>query len=154
HQLISVAMKDALEQGLVRSNPAQKSAAKPPTPTEVKEAHKEMVVWDRHQLNQFLLWARDNVPDLYPAWLLIARTGGGSGEEPGLRRGRVARKRGVQTFRRGIAALKNYDEPSEHGVKVTKCSKVRTTPTDSLLVAALRALRTSLAPPDMSKVHR
>jgi len=154
HQLISVAMKDALEQGLVRSNPAQMSAAKPPTPTEVKEARKEMVVWDRHQLNQFLLWARDNVPDLYPAWLLIARTGVRRGEALGLRWGDVDLKSGVLTFRRSIVSVKNYGEPTERVVKGTKSSKVRTMRIDSVLVAELRALRTSLARLDMSKVHR
>ena len=73
HTIISSALRDAVDAGLLPANPA--SRAHPPTAK--LAASPEMHPWTAAQLAAFLSWARDS-SELAPAWHVLAFTGCGA----------------------------------------------------------------------------
>lgn len=79
HTILSAALNQAVQDGVIVANPAAK--AKPPTTKEA--AAPEFHVWSAEELRAFLHAERQTLQ--YPLWLFIASTGVRRGEALGLR---------------------------------------------------------------------
>jgi len=80
HTIISAALRDAVDVGLIPANPARK--AHPPTAKQAKSP--ETRPWTAAQLAGFLGWSRGH-SELHPAWHVLAMTGMRRGELLALR---------------------------------------------------------------------
>lgn len=138
HQLLSVALSDAVELGTIPYNPAHRRSAKPPTPSEVKHHRKPAEVWTRKQLKEFLAWAKETYPEWHIAWLLIAYTGVRRSEAIGLQGGDLYGERIV--FRRGVVSVKNKGKPTEYVTKLLKNESTKTVYVPRHVATELKAL--------------
>ena len=80
HTIISAALRDAVDAGLLPANPAAK--AHPPTAKQAQAP--EMHPWTAPQLATFLAWSREH-SELHAAWHVLAMTGMRRGELLALR---------------------------------------------------------------------
>lgn len=128
HRIVSTALREAVECGLLTANPAVR--AKPPRP---QRAITE--VWDAAQARQFLHTTRDD--RLYAAWLLGLTCGMRRGELAGLRWRDVDLTRGMVA----IEQQRTTDGDGHCVVKEPKGKSRRTVSLGADVVAALRALR-------------
>lgn len=137
HTILHRALGDAVDAGLLVSNPVDK--AKPPT---VKQAAApEMKVWDAEQLRAFL--SQDD--DLRPAWLLLVMTGMRRGEALALRWGDVDWSAGTVAVRRSVGLVRTHGAGYRLHVGPPKNGKARVVDLDPNTLAALRAYRTTRA---------
>jgi len=136
HQLLSVALSDAEEQGLIARNPAKMKSAKPPTRSDVKNARKPTEIWTPSQLEAFLDWVKKNYPDWYHNWLIYAHTGMRRGEGVALR----GRDFDGRTFRlqRSVVVVKNLDSPTKRVTKALKSNNSRSVTVSPLVQKELK----------------
>lgn len=134
HTIISSALRDAVDAGLIPANPA--SRAHPPTAKQA--ASPEMSPWTAAELKAFLEWAREN-SELAAAWHVLAHTGMRRGELLGLRWRDIDLETATITVRRSAGLIRVKDEGAAVLEGPTKTGKPRVIDLDPGTVAVLRA---------------
>lgn len=134
HTIISSALRDATDAGLLPANPARR--AHPPTPKQAKSP--EMHPWDASQLRTFLGWSARN-SDLHTAWWTLAMTGMRRGEALSLRWRDIDLDAGTITVRRSVTVAKTFGEPEQITEGPTKTARPRVIDIDPATVALLRS---------------
>ncbi|MFD1547987.1 site-specific integrase [Nonomuraea guangzhouensis] len=129
HTILSAALSEAVDAGLLGHNPADK--AKPPTAKQAKAP--EMRPWTAGQLKDFLTWSRDH-SHLHVAWHLLAHTGMRRGELLALRRRHIDLEAGTVSVRWsvGVVRVKGGD---------TKTAKPHVVDIDAATVTLLKAYK-------------
>jgi integrase len=128
HRILSHALKDAVDHGLLVRNPA--SLVKPP-----RVPKPPMRVWSADDVRRFLAGVADD--RLYALWVLLVTTGVRRGEALGLRWEDIDIKRGQLAVRQTVVAI-GYDvHVSEPKTAIGK----RSVSVDPTTVAALKAHR-------------
>jgi integrase len=136
YTIISSALRDAVESGLLPANPA--SRAHPPTARQAKAP--EMHPWTAAQLAAFLGWSREH-SDLHPAWHVLAMTGCRRGELLALRWRDVDLDAGTISVRRSVTVAKTWGEQEQITEGSTKTGKPRVIDIDPGTVTVLRTWR-------------
>lgn len=145
HTIVHRALRDAVEDGLLAVNPADR--AKPPTAAQAKSP--ELHYWTPGQLAAFLGWARDDEDDLLVAWQLLAATGMRRGEALALRWRDVDMAAATVAIRRSAVLVKHHGEGETIEIGPPKSGKARVVDVDPRTVAVLRAHRAKLAELDL-----
>ena len=153
HQMLSVALNTALEDGMIRLNPARMPGAKPPTAKQVKAAKPEIVVWTPQDLRRFLTWARQEDPDMYALWCFMLHTGVRRGEAVGLRWADIDFRQHAAHIRRSVGTIKNHGQKTVHQTKATKNTRPRRIDLDPTTVSVMREHRLDVAAKDMNRVR-
>jgi len=133
HALVSKALGDAVDDGLLAANPAAK--ARPPS---APRGHHNMRSWTADELRSFLTFVAGD--ELSAAWRLAASTGMRRGEILGLRWSDVDTDKRIVVVRHTIVLVKGHpheDTPKNH--------EARTIDIDAATAAALRSHRTRQA---------
>jgi integrase len=131
--ILSAALRDAVEAGLLTSNPA--SRAHPPTARQA--AAPEMHPWTAGQLAAFLGWAPEH-SELFAAWHVLAMTGCRRGELLALRWRDVDLDAATITIRRSAGLIRNAGEGATMEEGPTKTGRPRVVDLDPGTVAVLR----------------
>lgn len=134
HTIISAALRDAVEDGLLPANPAAK--AKPPTAKQARSP--EMHPWTAGQLAAFLGWSREH-SELHAAWRTLAYTGMRRGELLALRWRDIDLDAATITVRRSAGLIRNMGEGASVEEGPTKTDKPRVVDLDPGTVEVLRA---------------
>ena len=145
HTIVHRALRDAVEDGLLAVNPADR--AKPPTAAQAKAP--ELHYWTPAQLAAFLGWARIDEDELLAAWQLLAATGMRRGEVLALRWRDVGVAAATVAVRRSAVLVKHYGEGETIEVGPPKSGRARVVDVDPRTVAVLRAHRAGLAELDL-----
>jgi len=145
HDLLSVMLQAAVDDGIIATNPAQHPGAKPPRAREVKAAKPDIVVWDAGTLAAFLRWAEVEDPDMHALWQVAAGTGMRRSELCGLEWGDISLKDGFLHVKRALTEVKTKGQPTAYVVGPTKNGRPRRIELDDDLVHLLRAHRTDTA---------
>lgn len=132
HTILSSALKDAVLEGLLVTNPADK--AKPPTASEASAP--EIHPWSPEQARAFLAWAWEHRPEHAPMWSLLLSTGMRRGELIGLRWADIDFTNGTVSVRRTVGVVK--DGTTKVAVGPTKTGGSRTINIGATDVAMLR----------------
>lgn len=150
--IISAALQDAVEQGLLQGNPARSKASKPPTAKQA--APPEMHPWSAAQLSAFLAWSREH-SELHAAWTVLAFTGMRRGELLALRWQDVDLAAGTIAVKRSATLVRVKGEGASIVTGPVKTNKPRVVDTDPATVAVLKSwkaergtLSLALAKPD------
>jgi integrase len=145
HTILKAALQEAVTQGLLATNPADK--AKPPSAKEARPP--EMVCWTAEQLAAFLEWAdRHDYPDVM-AWRVLAYTGMRRGECLALRWRDLDLDRSRLSVRRSVGVVKTKGKGEQLIEGPTKSTKPRVIDLDRQTVAALRSWRVARAGLDL-----
>ncbi|MER7362657.1 tyrosine-type recombinase/integrase [Nonomuraea wenchangensis] len=136
HTILSAALSEAVDAGLLARNPADK--AKPPTAKQAKAP--EMHPWTTAQLKDFLTWSRDH-SHLHVAWHLLAHTGMRRGELLALRWRHIDLEAGTISVRRSVGVVRIKGEGAVVKEGDTKTAKPRVVDLDTATVALLRAYK-------------
>lgn len=149
HQLLSSALSDAEERGLIARNPAKMRSTKPPTRSDVVSARRPFQIWTAEQLDMFLAWVKEYHPDWYPNWLIYAHTGMRRGEGLGLR----GRDFDGRTFRlqRSIVVVKNKAEQTERIEKSLKTNRSRSVTVSERVQKELESIKFNANEPVIRK---
>jgi integrase len=134
HTIISSALRDAVEAGLLPANPAAR--AHPPTAKQAQAP--EMHPWTAAELAAFLGWAREH-SELAAAWHVLSFTGMRRGELLGLRWRDIDLDAATITVRRSAGLIRNMGEGASVTEGPTKTGKPRVVDLDPGTVAVLRA---------------
>ena len=134
HTIISSALRDAVDAGLLPANPARR--AHPPSAKQA--ASPEMHPWDARQLKAFLAWAADN-SELHAAWHVLSHTGMRRGEALGLRWRDVDLDAATITVRRSAGLIRTKGGGAEVKEGPTKTGKPRVVDLDPGTKGVLRA---------------
>jgi len=134
HTIVSSALRDAVDAGLLNANPA--SRAHPPTAKQAKSP--EMHPWSAAELAAFLGWAREH-SELHAAWHVLSYTGMRRGELLGLRWRDVDLDGATITVRRSAGLIRNAGEGAEVVEGPTKNGKPRVVDLDPGTVEVLRS---------------
>jgi integrase len=134
HTIISSALRDAVDAGLLPANPAAR--AHPPTAKQAQSP--EMHPWDASQLSAFLAWAREH-SELHAAWHVLSHTGMRRGELLGLRWRDIDLDTATVTVRRSAGLIRTKGEGAEVKEGPTKTGKPRVVDLDPGTVAVLRS---------------
>jgi integrase len=124
HVVIGSILDAAVEDSYIPANPARRTkAVGAPSQREAKRARPELMVWTVDQLRAFLDWNRNMMrDDLYPLWVVYAKTGMRRSEALALRwedidltrpdgGGRIAVRRAVDpATARAVKPTKTYRE--------------------------------------------
>ena len=102
HTILKASLREAVDQGLLATNPADR--AKPPTSAAARSP--EMHVWDADQLSRFLDWAREVEHDDAISWHVLAFTGMRRGELLALRWHDVDPERQRLSIRRSVGVVR------------------------------------------------
>ncbi|WP_175280143.1 tyrosine-type recombinase/integrase [Prescottella equi] len=135
HTIVKKALKDAVEDGLLVVNPAER--AKPPSARQARAG--EMQVWTPAQARAFLAWARENRDD-WREWHVLLHTGMRRGELIGLRWSDVDLSRALITIARSVGVLIEGGQRRMH-IGPTKTDKPRVVNLDAGTVDVLRQMR-------------
>lgn len=137
HTILKSALKQAVNEGLLASNPADKAI--PPTMTQAKAP--EMRPWTGVQLAAFLSWADKTAQSDLPAWHLLAYTGMRRGEMLALRWRDVDLDGASVSVRRSVGVVNVEGEGKTLTVGPTKGKRARTVDLDDGTVVMLRRWR-------------
>ncbi|WP_430332724.1 tyrosine-type recombinase/integrase [Rhodococcus sp. ACT016] len=135
HTVLKKALKDAVEDGLLVVNPADK--AKPPSARQARAP--EMQVWAPTQARAFLDWARENRGD-WREWHMLLHTGLRRGELVGLRWSDVDLDNATAAISRHVGVLVE-DGRRRTYIGPTKTARPRVVDLDVGTVGVLRQLR-------------
>jgi integrase len=133
HTILSSALRDAVDQGLIPANPA--SRAHPPTAKQAQSP--EMHPWSAAELAAFLAWSAEH-SELHAAWWTLAFTGMRRGELLGLRWRDVDLDAATITVRRSAGLIRNAGEGAAVTEGPTKTGKPRVVDLDPGTVTVLR----------------
>jgi integrase len=145
HTILKAALQEAVVQGLLTTNPADK--ANPPSAKEARPP--EMLCWTAEQLSTFLLWADDDGRADATAWRVLAYTGMRKGEALALRWRDLDTDTARLSVRRSIGVVKNKGEGEQLIEGPTKSCRPRVVDLDPQTVAALRSWRVARAGLDL-----
>jgi integrase len=145
HTIVHRALRDAVEDGLLQVNPADR--AKPPTVAQSKAP--ELRYWTPAQPGWFLSWPERDEDELFVAWQLLAATGARRGEILALRWGDVDFKNARVAIRRSAVLVKNHGEGETVEIGTPKSTRARVVDIDPRTVAALKSHRQMLAGLDL-----
>ena len=134
HTIISSALRDAVDAGLIPANPARR--AHPPTPKQARAP--EMHPWTAGQLRAFLGWSARNSP-LHTAWHVLAMTGMRRGELLALRWRDIDLDAGTISIRRSVGVIKTKGQPEQIREGPTKTTRPRVIDVDPGTLALLRS---------------
>lgn len=137
HVILKAALRDAVDQGILASNPADK--AKPPAARAAKSP--EIHPWSGPQLSTFLTWCRERGAAHATAYHVLAYTGMRRGELLALRWRDLDMDAGRLAVRRSVGVVKVKGQPSQVLEGPTKSSRPRVIDLDPDTVALLKAWR-------------
>ncbi|GAB3602662.1 tyrosine-type recombinase/integrase [Microbacterium aureliae] len=140
HVLISQVLQHALEDGLIRFNPAKRASP----PTKLEAAPPEMATWSAEDARMFLEWSESTGDYLWLAWLTLLGTGMRRGEILALRWKDLDLDNDVITIARAMSYVKEAGKRPVIDFKATKSGRVRNVDIDARLAGALRAKRDML----------
>ncbi|GAA1938393.1 site-specific integrase [Microbacterium aoyamense] len=149
HVLISQVLQHALEDGLIRFNPAKRASP----PTKLEAAPPEMATWSAEDARLFLEWSESMGDYLWLAWLTLLGTGMRRGEILGLRWKDLDLDNNVITIARAMSYVKEAGKKPIIDFKATKSGRVRNVDIDLRLAGAFRSKRDMLraVSPDMAR---
>jgi integrase len=145
HTIVRKALSEAVENGLIATNPADK--AKPPSSSQAKAP--ELRYWTPAQLKRFLAWSEQDGDDLFVAWQLLSGTGARRGEVLALKWGDIDLGAGTVAIRRNAVVVKTFGAGERIEIGSPKNDRARLVNIDSRTVAALKAHRSLLAELDL-----
>ncbi|MGC5223862.1 tyrosine-type recombinase/integrase [Micromonospora sp. DT81.3] len=137
HVLVSQVLQHALEDGLIRLNPAKRASP----PTKIEAAPPEMMTWSAEDARLFLEWSESTGDYLWLAWLTLLGTGMRRGEILGLRWKDVDLENNVITIARAMSYVKEAGKKPIIDFRQTKSGRVRNVDIDTRLAEALRTKR-------------
>lgn len=140
HVLISQVLQHALEDGLVRFNPAKRASP----PTKLEAAPPEMSTWSAEDARLFLSWSESSGDYLWLAWLTLLGTGMRRGEILGLRWKDLDLENNVITIARAMSYVKEAGKRPVIDFRATKSGRVRNVDIDARLADAFRSKRDML----------
>ncbi|MGN6218874.1 MAG: tyrosine-type recombinase/integrase [Microbacterium sp.] len=135
HVLISQVLQHALEDGLIRFNPAKRASP----PTKLEAAPPEMTTWSAEDARLFLDWSESSGDYLWLAWLTLLGTGMRRGEILGLRWKDLDLDNNVITIARAMSYVKEAGSRPVIDFRATKSGRVRNVDIDARLAEAFRA---------------
>lgn len=135
HVLVSQVLQHALEDGLIRFNPAKRASP----PTKLEAAPPEMTTWSAEDARLFLDWSESSGDYLWLAWLTLLGTGMRRGELLGLRWKDVDLDNQVITIARAMSYVKEAGSRPVIDFRATKSGRVRNVDIDRRLADAFRA---------------
>lgn len=141
HTILKAALREAVNQGLIATNPADK--AKPPTAKEAKPP--EIHPWTAAELSTFLRWADEQGCTDAVAWRVLAYTGARRGEVLALRWRDLDVDGASLSIRRSVGLIRTKGEGAELVEGPTKSGKERVVDPDPQTVDALRRWRVARA---------
>jgi integrase len=145
HTILKAALAEAVIQGLLATNPAEK--AKPPSAKEARPP--EMVCWTAEQLSAFLGWADQHGCADGTAWRVLATTGMRRGEALALRWRDLDVDARRISVRRSVGVVKTKGQGEQLLEGPTKSIRPRVVDLDPQTVAALRSYRVARAGLDL-----
>lgn len=140
HVLISQVLQHALEDGLIRFNPAKRASP----PTKLEAAPPEMMTWSADDARLFLTWSESSGDYLWLAWLTLLGTGMRRGEILGLRWKDLDLENNVITIARAMSYVKEAGKKPVIDFRATKSGRVRNVDIDARLADAFRSKRDML----------
>jgi len=141
HTILKAALREAVSQGLMATNPADR--ANPPAAREAKAP--EIHPWIAVQLSSFLEWATEQeCPDVV-AWRVLAYTGMRRGELLALRWRDLNLDAGRVSVRRSVGVVKTKGQGERIIEGATKSGRERSVDLDVRTVEALRRYRMARA---------
>lgn len=140
HVLISQVLQHALEDGLLRFNPAKRASP----PTKLEAAPPEMATWSAEDARLFLTWSESTGDYLWLAWLTLLGTGMRRGEILGLRWKDLDLENNVITIARAMSYVKEAGKKPIIDFRATKSGRVRNVDIDLRLAGAFRSKRDML----------
>jgi integrase len=141
HVLISQIMAAALEDGLIRANPAKKATP----PTKLEAAPPEMSTWSAAEASAFLEWSKARGDYLWLAWYLLLSTGMRRGELLALRWRDLDVDNGVLHLGRALSYVKEAGTPPVMSFTKPKSGRGRNVDLDRTGVEGLLERRRTLA---------
>jgi integrase len=145
HTILKAALREAVAQGLLATNPADK--AKPPAAREAKAP--EIHPWTAAELSAFLAWAdQQPLPDA-TAWRLLAYAGMRRGEALALRWRDLDADTARLSVRRSVGLVRTKGEGYQLVEGGTKSGRERVVDLDPQTIAALRSWRVARAGLDL-----
>jgi integrase len=145
HTILKAALREAVAQGLLVSNPADK--AHPPSAKEARPP--EMHPWKAEQLATFLGWASEHGCADLMAWQVLAFSGARRGEVLALRWRDLDVERRKLSIRRSVGLVRTKGEGAKLVEGTTKTGKSRIVELDRRTVEALRRYRVARASLDL-----
>lgn len=137
HTILKAALGEAVDQGVLATNPAAK--AKPPSARAAKSP--EIHPWTGPQLRVFLSWCKDTGAANATAYHLLAYTGMRRGELLALRWRDLDLATARVSIRRSVGIVKTKGEPEQLHEGPTKSARPRVIDLDPSTVEHLRAWR-------------
>jgi integrase len=119
HTILKAALREAVNQGLIATNPADK--AKPPAARDAKPP--EIHPWTAHQLSTFLAWADARGCADAVGWRVLAFTGARRGELLALRWRDLGAEGARLSIRRSVGLIRTEGEGAELIEGSTKSGK-------------------------------
>jgi integrase len=145
HTILKAALNEAVRQGLLATNPADK--ANPPAAREAESP--EINPWTAPQLSAFLAWADRNSRTDAVAWRVLAYIGARRGEVLALRWRDLDTDKARLAVRRSVGLVVTKGEVAELVEGPTKSCRPRVVDLDPQTVAALRSWRVARAGIDL-----
>jgi integrase len=137
HTILKAALADAVDQGVLATNPAAK--AKPPSARAAQSP--EIHPWTGTQLRTFLTWCRDTDAAHAAGYHLLAYTGMRRGELLALRWRDVDLDAGRLSVRRSVGVVKSKGQGEQIVEGTTKSARARVVDLDPSTVDLLRSWR-------------
>lgn len=145
HTILKAALKEAVLQGLIATNPADRAV--PPAAREAKAP--EIHPWTASQLSNFLAWADRHVCADAVAYRVLAFTGCRRGEALALRWRDLDMDGGRLSVRRSAGVVKTKGKGEQVIEGPTKTGRQRTVDLDPQTITALRSWRVARAGLDL-----
>jgi integrase len=145
HTILKAALREAVAQGLIATNPADK--ARPPAAREAKPP--EIHPWTAPQLSTFLAWADERGCADAVAWRVLSYTGMRRGEALALRWRDLDVDKARLSLRRSVGLVRTKGQGAELVEGATKSGRERVVNLDPHTIAAVRSWRAARASLDL-----
>jgi integrase len=149
HTILKAALREAVAQGLIATNPADK--AKPPAARDAKAP--EIRPWTAGELSAFLSWVDEHGCSDAVAYRLLVYTGMRRGELLALRWRDLDTDAGRLSVRRSVGVVKSKGKGEQVIEGPTKTGRQRSVDLEPQTIAALRGWRLARASLDLRLVR-